>query len=60
VSTSANLSGQPAPLAFSKIPTEITNGVDHIVNYNRDVIVGTKPSTIIRLFENGEFEVIRK
>jgi L-threonylcarbamoyladenylate synthase len=60
VSTSANLSGQTAPLAFSKIPGEITRGVDHIVNFNRDVIVGTKPSTIIRLFENGEFEVIRK
>lgn len=60
VSTSANLTGQPASLAFSKIPVEITSRVDHVVNYNRDVIVGTKPSTIIRLFENGEFEVIRK
>lgn len=60
VSTSANISGQPAPLAFSRIPVEITKGVDHVVNYNRDVIVRTKPSTIIRLFENGEFEVIRK
>jgi L-threonylcarbamoyladenylate synthase len=60
VSTSANLSGQPSPLAFSKIPVEIKKGVDHVVDYNRDVIVGTKPSTIIRLYENGEFEVIRK
>jgi L-threonylcarbamoyladenylate synthase len=60
VSTSANLSGQPAPLAFSKIPKEILDGVDYVVNVNRDVIIGTKPSTIIRLFENGEFEVIRK
>jgi L-threonylcarbamoyladenylate synthase len=60
VSTSANLSGQPSPLAFSKIPAEIKKGVDHVVDYNRDIIVGTKPSTIIRLYENGEFEVIRK
>ena len=60
VSTSANLSGQPAPIIFSKIPKEITSGVDHIVNYNRDVIIRTKPSTIIRLTDNGEFEVIRK
>jgi L-threonylcarbamoyladenylate synthase len=60
VSTSANLSGQQAPIAFSKIPREILEGVDHVVNFNRDVIIGTKPSTIIRLFENGEFEVIRK
>jgi L-threonylcarbamoyladenylate synthase len=60
VSTSANLSGQASPLAFSKIPKEITEGVDHVVDFNRDVIIRTKPSTIIRLFENGEFEVIRK
>jgi len=60
VSTSANLSGQPAPIVFSKISREILEGVDHVVNFNRDVIIGTKPSTIIRLFENGEFEVIRK
>jgi L-threonylcarbamoyladenylate synthase len=60
VSTSANLSGQPAPIIYSKIPNEILNGVDHIVNHNREVIIRTKPSTIIRLFNNGEFEVIRK
>lgn len=60
VSTSANLSGQPAPIIFNKIPREIKEGVDHIVDYNREVIIRTKPSTIIRLLENGEFEVIRK
>jgi L-threonylcarbamoyladenylate synthase len=60
VSTSANLSGQPAPIVYNRIPEEIKTGVDHIVNYNRDIIIRTKPSTIIRLTENGEFEVIRK
>jgi L-threonylcarbamoyladenylate synthase len=60
VSTSANLSGQPSPLIFNKIPKEITDGVDYIVNFNRDNIIRTKPSTIIRLLENNEFEVIRK
>lgn len=60
VSTSANLSGQPAPIIYSKIPNEILIGVDHIVNHNREVIIRTKPSTIIRLLDNGEFEVIRK
>jgi len=60
VSTSANLSGQPDPLIFNKITKEIVQGVDHIVDHNRDVIIRTKPSTIIRLLENGEFEVIRK
>jgi len=60
VSTSANLSGQPAPIVFSKIPDEIKKGVDYIVDHNRNTIIRTKPSTIIKLLENNEFEVIRK
>ena len=60
VSTSANVSGEPAPLMFSKIHEEITGAVDYIINYNRQNIVRTKPSTIIRILENNEFEVIRK
>jgi len=59
VSTSANLSGQPVPIIFNKITGEVLQGVDHIVNHNRNVIIRTKPSTIIRLLEKGEFEVIR-
>ena len=60
VSTSANVSGQPSPITFSKIPDEIRHKVDYIVNYNKDAVVRTKASTIIRIRENGEFEVIRK
>jgi len=60
VSTSANLSSQPAPLIFSNIPEAIVKGVDHVVDHNRAALIRTKPSTIIRLLENGEFEVIRK
>jgi L-threonylcarbamoyladenylate synthase len=60
VSTSANISGQPAPIIFSNIPEEVKDGVDYIVNHHRSTIIRTKPSTIIRLLDNGEFEVIRK
>lgn len=60
VSTSANISGQPAPITFNKIPEEIRKSVDYIVDYHREEVIRTKPSTIIRLHENGEFEVIRK
>lgn len=60
VSTSANLTGQNAPLVFHQIAEEITRGVDYAVNYNREVIIRTKPSTIIRLIGHNEFEVIRK
>ncbi len=60
VSTSANRSGEPAPISFSKISEEIISGVDHVVDYHRQNIIRTKPSTIIRIMGNGEFEVIRK
>jgi L-threonylcarbamoyladenylate synthase len=60
VSTSANISGEPNAVSFSKITGEIISGVDHVVNFNRTGIIRTKPSTIIRILENGEFEVIRK
>ena len=60
VSTSANVSGQPAPLLFPNIAKEIVNGVDYVVNIHREEIIRTKPSTIIRILRNGEFEVIRK
>ena len=60
VSTSANISGEPAAITFSKISDKIKNSVDYTVGINRNTIHTTKPSTIIRFRENGEFEVIRK
>lgn len=60
VSTSANISGQPSPLMFKSIPEEIISQVDYTVNLSREEIRETKPSTIIKLRTNGEFEIIRK
>jgi len=60
VSTSANLTGHVAPLVFKDIPEEIRNQVDYIVKLAREEIKETKPSTIIRLKTNDEFEIIRK
>jgi len=59
VSTSANITGQPAPLVFKDIPEEILNQVDYVVNLAHEEIRATKPSTIIKLKTNGEFEIIR-
>ena len=36
VSTSANISGQPAPAAFSEISEEIKQAVDYVVDYRRE------------------------
>ncbi len=59
VSTSANISGRPAPIIFNKISDIIINGVDYVVNYDRDIIEGTQPSTIIRFNKNNDFTILR-
>jgi L-threonylcarbamoyladenylate synthase len=59
VSTSANISGEEAPLFFSMISPEIINGVDYVVNLYHDRINQLKPSTILKLLPNGEFKIIR-
>ncbi len=59
VSTSANISGQPTPIAFKDISPEIIKGVDYVVNLHREKI-GLKPSTIIKLTNDSQVKVIRK
>ncbi|HQK40575.1 MAG TPA: L-threonylcarbamoyladenylate synthase [Flavobacterium alvei] len=59
VSTSANISGQPTPIAFKDISPEIIKGVDYVVNLYQDKING-KPSTIIKLTSDSQVKVIRK
>lgn len=60
VSTSANVSGEPAPANFSEISEEIKNGVDYIVNYRQDDMSKSKASSIIKLSQSGEVKVIRE
>jgi len=59
VSTSANLSGEPTPLVYSRISKHVIESVDYIVDLNRKQIKDTKHSTIIKILNNGEFSVIR-
>jgi L-threonylcarbamoyladenylate synthase len=59
VSSSANISGEPAPLVFNYVSKEILNQVDYVVNLYQDRLQEVKPSRIIRLKENGEFNIIR-
>lgn len=59
VSTSANISGQPTPIAFKDISPEILKGVDYVVNLHHEKIAG-KPSTIIKLTSDSQVKVIRK
>ena len=59
VSTSANISGEPAPQNFSEVSDEIINAVDYVVKYRQKDMSKAKPSTIIMLGENGEVKIIR-
>ncbi len=60
VSTSCNISGDPAPLLFEEIPSTILDGVDYIVNLRQNDYKTSKPSTIIKFEPNGVFKFIRK
>jgi len=59
VSTSANISGKTTPVMFSQITDEVKEGVDYVVQYGQDIYIPAKPSTIIRLYENGQYTMIR-
>ena len=59
VSTSANISGQPTPKTFKEISPEILQGVDYVVNLQRDKVC-KNPSTIIKLTLDSKVTIIRK
>lgn len=60
VSTSANISGEPAPAVYNDIAESVRNLVDYEVEVFRDRLVQFRPSTIIRLFDDGSYTVIRE
>ena len=60
VSTSANISGEPAPKNFSEVSQEIINGVDYVVNLEQEVSEEKTPSTIMKLSPDGLFTFIRR
>ena len=60
VSTSANISGQPAPAVFSEISEEIKQAVDYVVDFRREETGHPKPSSIIKLGKGGEVKIIRE
>jgi L-threonylcarbamoyladenylate synthase len=59
VSTSANISGYPAPALFEDIDIEIKNGVDYIVQHRQDDITAAAPSAIVKMNADGSLTIIR-
>lgn len=59
VSTSANISGEPAAQNYCDISEELLNAVDYVCWSRRQEHKPHKPSSIIKLSENGEVKIIR-
>ena len=60
VSTSANISGEPAAQNYCDIAQELIDAVDYVCWSRRQEHKPHQPSSIIRLRHNGEVEIIRK
>lgn len=60
VSTSANISGEPAAQNYRDIAPEILEAVDYVCLSRRNEHEPHKPSSIIKLAMNGEVTIIRK
>jgi L-threonylcarbamoyladenylate synthase len=59
VSTSANVSGAPAPKSFGEISETIIKGVDYVVDTKYAGKMTGKPSSIIKIGVSGEVKIIR-
>jgi L-threonylcarbamoyladenylate synthase len=58
-STSANLSGDPNPLTFSKVSPKIKEAVDYICTTNQLRVDTVKPSTILKVNTDGQIQILR-
>ncbi|MBK6397216.1 MAG: threonylcarbamoyl-AMP synthase [Bacteroidetes bacterium] len=59
VSTSANISGSPAPAIYQEVSEEIRSSVDYVVNWRKDDRQRHAPSSIIKLQKGGLIQIIR-
>lgn len=60
ISSSANVSGEPTPLVFSRISQKIIDRVDYVVQLSHGLFHEVKTSTIIRVFGDGSYRVVRE
>lgn len=60
VSTSANISGEPAAQNYRDISEEILSAVDYVCTSRRQEHKPHQPSTIIKVGATGEINIIRK
>ena len=59
ISTSANISGEETPKLFDVISEEIKRNIDYIVEVNEGDL-NKKPSTILKIMEDGSIRILRE
>lgn len=59
VSSSANISGQPNPIIFKEIDPYLLEQVDYTCLNGRDDIRSIRPSTLVKITGEWEYEIIR-
>lgn len=59
VSSSANISGQPNPIMFKEIDPYLLEQVDFTCLNGRDDVREIKPSTLVRITGDWEYEILR-
>lgn len=59
VSTSANISGEPAPAYYAEIDPRIVAGVDYVAHHRREDQNRREPSAIVKWNSNGAPTIIR-
>lgn len=59
VSTSANISGEPAAKTFKDISQELLETVDYVCQFRRNDTTTYKPSSIIKIDEKERITIIR-
>lgn len=59
VSTSCNLHGQPNAAFFKDINPVIISAADYVVQYRRNDMTAAQPSSIIKLWPDGQIKIIR-
>lgn len=60
VSTSANISGEPAAKVFDEIVQEILDAVDYVCMYRRNDKTPHQPSSIVKIDEAEHITIIRQ
>ncbi|MDE5735293.1 MAG: Sua5/YciO/YrdC/YwlC family protein [Duncaniella sp.] len=59
VSTSANISGEPAPSCYCEISAEIREAADYTASYRRDDTAKAAPSRVVKAGIDGSVTVLR-